>query len=180
MDPAASEQCTVFNGTIRIAEGPPDAVLAEARRAAEQGGRVQAFDDQSGHPLELDLRPDAPAPAARGRGRPRLGVTAREVTLLPRHWDWLAAQPGGASIALRRLVEAARKSPAERSRSSAEAAYRFMTAMAGDLADYEAATRALFAGDRAGFIAAVAGWPQDLRDHAMRLADDALDAEAAR
>jgi hypothetical protein len=102
------------------------------------------------------------------------------VTLLPRHWDWLAAQPGGASIALRRLVEAARKSPAERSRSSAEAAYRFMTAMTGDLADYEAATRALFAGDRAGFIAAVASWPPDLSDHALRLADAALGAEAAR
>jgi hypothetical protein len=180
MDPAASDHCTVFDGTRRIAAGPPEAVLTTARRAAEGGGRVQAFDDASGHPLEFDLRPDAPAPTARGRGRPRLGVTAREVTLLPRHWDWLAAQPGGASTALRRLVEAARKGPAERVRAGQEAAYRFMTAMAGDLADYEAATRALFAGDREGFAAAVGTWPADLGDHALRLAEPALDAGEAR
>ncbi len=71
----------------------------------------------------------------RGRGRPKLGVVAREVTLLPRHWDWLNAQPGGASVALRKLVEQARRAngDADRARAAREAAYHFMSAMAGDL-----------------------------------------------
>jgi hypothetical protein len=99
-------------------------------------------------------------------------VIAREVTLLPRHWDWLATQPGGASIALRKLVEEARRASTgkDRLRQAQEAAYRFMSAMAGDLAGFEEATRALFANDRAGFGACVAQWPADIREYAERLA----------
>ena len=100
------------------------------------------------------------------------GVVAREVTLLPRHWDWLAAQPGGASAALRRMVEMARRhsGEADRTRQAREAAYRFITTMAGDRPGYEDAIRALFAGDRARLEATIAAWPADLRDHALHLA----------
>ena len=91
----------------------------------------------------------------RGRGRPKLGVVAREVTLLPRHWDWLNSQSGGASVALRKLVEAARLAgdDKDRTRHAQEAAYRFMTALAGNLPGYEEATRALYAADPARFDA---------------------------
>ncbi|WP_188824784.1 DUF2239 family protein [Brucella endophytica] len=107
----------------------------------------------------------------RGRGRPKLGVVAREVTLLPRHWDWLAAQPGGASAALRRLVDEARRSGGTRQqkRSAQEAAYHFMLAMAGDMPGYEEATRALFADDRPRLEECIADWPQDIRSHLLRL-----------
>lgn len=108
----------------------------------------------------------------RGRGRPKLGVVAREVTLLPRHWEWLAAQPGGASVALRKLVEEARRSQSGRARQAQERAYHFMNAMAGDLPGFEEATRALFAGDREGFAERIAGWPTDVREHAAWLASD--------
>jgi uncharacterized protein len=93
------------------------------------------------------------------------------VTLLPRHWEWLNAQPGGASVALRRLVEEARRAGAgrERTRAAREAAYRFTHAVAGDLPGFEEATRALFAGDRARFGDAAAGWPSDVREHATAL-----------
>jgi hypothetical protein len=103
-------------------------------------------------------------------------VVAREVTLLPRHWDWLARQPGGASTALRKLVEAARRtvSPAAELRRAQTALYRFMTAMAGDAAGYEEAIRALFAGDRVRFNALTEGWPVDVRDHAWRIAPAAF------
>jgi uncharacterized protein len=113
-----------------------------------------------------------PTSEPRGRGRPRLGVVAREVTLLPRHWEWLAAQPGGASAVLRRLVDEARRSGgAQRQRRAAqEAAYRFMLAIAGDLAGYEEATRALFADDRPRVERWIADWPEDVRAHALRLA----------
>jgi len=109
----------------------------------------------------------------RGPGRPRLGVTAREVTLLPRHWDWLSQQPGGVSAALRRLVDEARRrgGRADRLRAAQESANRFMTALAGDEPGYEEASRALFGGDPARFAAHTAAWPADIRAHARRLAD---------
>ncbi len=126
-----------------------------------------------------DASPGAPAPVApRGRGRPRLGVEAREVTLLPRHWAWLATQPGGASAALRRLVDEARRGSGarDRVRGAQEGAYRFMSAMAGDAAGFEEATRALFAGDRERFEIVTRGWSPDVRAHAMFLARDAFSA----
>jgi uncharacterized protein len=108
----------------------------------------------------------------RGRGRPKLGVVPREVTLLPRHWEWLATQPGGASVALRKLVEEARRTHAEkdRHRKAQESAYHFMSAMAGDMSGFEEATRALFADDQRRFRELVAAWPDDVRDHAIALA----------
>ncbi|MFO1081990.1 MAG: DUF2239 family protein [Reyranellaceae bacterium] len=114
-------------------------------------------------------------PSARGRGRPKLGVVAREVTLLPRHWEWLAAQRSGASATLRRLVEDARKAPdpGQQRRAAQEAAYQFMLAIAGDLPGYEEATRALFAGDHPALAARMAGWPEDIRAYALRLASAA-------
>ncbi|MGG1946403.1 DUF2239 family protein [Trinickia sp. NRRL B-1857] len=110
--------------------------------------------------------------APRGRGRPKLGVVAREVTLLPRHWEWLGSQPGGASVVLRKLVDEARRKNADRDerRKAQERAYHFMSAMAGDLVGFEEATRALFAGDAATFDARVATWPSDIRRHAQWLA----------
>jgi hypothetical protein len=108
----------------------------------------------------------------RGRGRPKLGVVAREVTLLPRHWDWLAAQPGGASAVLRRLVDEARRGGGARQqkRVAQEATYQFMFAVAGDLPGYEEATRALFADDRPRLEQWIADWPHDIRFHVLRLA----------
>ena len=107
----------------------------------------------------------------RGRGRPKLGVIAREVTLLPRHWEWLAAQPGGASVSLRKLVDEARKANVEsdRQRQASERAYRFMAAMAGDTAGFEDASRALFANDAQRFLQLTDSWPADLRDYLRAL-----------
>ncbi len=114
---------------------------------------------------------------ARPRGRPKLGVVAREVTLLPRHWEWLADQPGGASVALRKLVEAARRDHRERDeqRQLQERAYHFMSAMAGDLPGFEEGLRALYASERARFTELIAAWPADVREHALRLAFDSTD-----
>jgi len=151
------------------------------------------FNDATGRPLDLDLRgsereivarlpqtaPDpeiaadgTAAAEPRGRGRPKLGVVAREVTLLPRHWEWLGAQPGGASVALRKLVDEARRASGDldRARAARDAAYHFMSVMAGNLAGFEEASRALFADDRRGFVGLVAGWPDDIRDHVVKLA----------
>lgn len=128
-------------------------------------------------PIEEDAPIDAPADpsesgAPRGRGRPKLGVVAREVTLLPRHWEWLGAQPGGASVALRKLVDEARRKHAQRDerRAAQERAYHFMSAMAGDLPDFEEASRALFADDAQRFDALVLKWPADIRRHLRWLA----------
>jgi hypothetical protein len=171
--------CTVFEGARRIAAGPLDQASAAARAAMARGGQVLMFDDATGRVVDLDLRADPTPPPARRPGRPKLGVEAREVTLLPRHWAWLNGQPGGASAALRRLVEAARRdgSARDRARRAQEAAYKFMTAMAGDAANYEEATRALFAKDAARFAEMSAAWPADVRAYASELAAPAFAAE---
>lgn len=178
-----------FHGTRRIATGQlRDAALA-ARKVLMQdpGAHVLLFDTHTSRRIELDFRgeeadllervdaverprPAPPAGPRRGPGRPRLGVVAREVTLLPRHWEWLGRQPGGASVALRRLVEQARKSPASDHREAIEGAYRFLSQMAGDLPGFEEATRALFAGREQPFQDATRDWPRDIRSHARTLA----------
>lgn len=175
--------CTAFTGLSRLAQGPlPEVALAvRAALAADPHAAVLVFEDATGQVVDLDLRgSDAevlarlvpPSPPAAGRGRPKLGVTAREVTLLPRHWDWLAAQPGGASNTLRRLIDAARHSDGDktRARQARESAYRVMMALGGDLPGFEDASRALFADDRDGFARQTADWPQDLRRHVTALA----------
>lgn len=139
------------------------------------------YDDATGRLVDIDPRPIPPAELEepRGPGRPRLGVIAREVTLLPRHWDWLANQPGGASVALRKLVEEARRNNGDkdRRRAAQEAAYRFMSSMAGDFPGFEEALRALFAHDRRKFSERVAPWPADVRDYAIKLAFADIDPE---
>ena len=122
-----------------------------------------------------------PETARGGPGRPKLGVVAREVTLLPRHWQWLSSQPEGASVVLRKLVEEARRANAGKDgvRRSQEAANRFMSVMAGDAPGFEEAARALFAGDAERFDQRVEGWPADLRDHARTLARVALEDQPA-
>ena len=183
---AGGARCTAFAGHRRLASGPLHEVALAVQRGVEGGsaGPLLVFDDATGRVVDVDVRgtpeelvarlspAEATAAGPRGRGRPRLGVVAREVTLLPRHWEWLSTQPGGASVALRRLVEDARRAGAEpdRARRAREAAYRFMHAVAGDLPGFEEAARALFASDSARFAGLVAGWPADVREYATMLA----------
>ncbi|ONG58962.1 hypothetical protein BKE38_01055 [Pseudoroseomonas deserti] len=167
-----------FAGLHKLAEGPlaEVALAVQAAAAAGSDAPLLVFEDATGRVVDLDLRgtPEqlrARLGTPRGKGRPKLGVTAREVTLLPRHWDWLAAQPGGASVTLRKLVEQARRDGAQQRRAAQEAAYRFLSAMAGDLPAFEEASRALFADDRVALAARMAGWPGDVAAHALQLLD---------
>lgn len=165
---------TAFIGEARLSSGRAADVAAAIRALGPAPAEaVLVFDDETGRQIDLDLREaagDAPAMPPRGRGRPSLGVVAREVTLLPRHWDWLSRQPEGASAALRKLVDAARAAEGGDARARMTAAYQFMQAMCGNRAGYEEALRALFAGDDARFRHHVASWPPAVRDHAARLA----------
>ena len=186
--------CSAFVGVRRIVSGDLADVAAKVKESMERGAEepIFIFNDDTGEPVEVDFRgspsdvlarlekpadesPVMPA-ASCGPGRPRLGVVSREVTLLPRHWDWLNSQPGGASVTLRKLVEEARRSHVERDkvRHSQDVAYRFMSAMAGDLPGFEESARALFAGDRRRFDDWIYMWPSDIREHARYLANIAL------
>ena len=183
------ETFTAFEGLRRLASGPlADVALAVKHAEPQASEPIAIFSDSTGRAVDLDLRGNAnkmlawlseasaasPAEetAARGRGRPKLGVVAREVTLLPRHWEWLNAQPGGASVALRKLVDEARRANGDkdRLRAARDAAYHFMSSMAGNLPNFEEAARALFADDRRRFAGQIANWPVDIRDHVVKLA----------
>jgi uncharacterized protein len=195
MKPADDVQFTAFDGPRQLVSGSLAKVALTVKKWSDAGSSsaILIFDDSTGRTIDLDLRgtdrealqrlpqpasssdptlPDSRPGEARGRGRPKLGVVAREVTLLPRHWEWLGAQPGGASVALRKLVEQARRANGDkdRSRAARDAAYHFMSALAGNLPDFEEAARALFADDRRRFGALIAAWPADIRDHAIKLA----------
>lgn len=184
-----TETYTAFAGQQRLAAGPLSEIALAVKRAGEAS--ILIYADATGKAIDLDIRGSEaevaaryaaslpePTHEARGRGRPKLGVVAREVTLLPRHWEWLGAQSGGASVALRKLIDEARKredgwAEAKRAqRRAQDAAYHFMSAMAGDLAGFEAAIRALYAGDRATLETQIADWPVDIRAHALKLAYD--------
>jgi hypothetical protein len=181
-----------------VAGGPLEITVAGVKQHLDAGGDdVLFFEDQTGRQLELDwcgspdevlaraiqeLQGAAPsaAPPRSGPGRPKLGVVSREVSLLPRHWQWLEQQPGGASAALRKLVETAQKSGTERARAAREAASKFMWAMAGNLPDFEEATRALFAKEQGKLEQLITAWPHDLRAHVTKLTREAarLEGEA--
>lgn len=194
-----SRRCTAFAGTERIASGPILEVALAVKERMSRGRRepILAFDDATGRRVDLAVsgsREEIRARfaeeeheaggghARRGPGRPRLGVVPKEVTLLPRHWAWLSAQRGGASATLRRLVDEARKKHEQRDRGRAaqDAAYRFMSAMGGDLPGFEEAIRALYRRDRAKFEGETRSWPKDLREHAATLAAPAFRAAATK
>jgi hypothetical protein len=179
---------TAFQGHERLASGDLTTVALAIKNVSQNGGHgpVLAFDDNTGALVDLDLRgtehdilalikePESESQCSelRGRGRPKLGVVAREITLLPRHWDWLNSQPGGASVALRKLVDQARHANHDKDQTRArhEAAYRFISAIAGNLPDFDEATRALFADDAARFVEQSGSWPADVRHYARQLA----------
>ncbi|CAH0355664.1 DUF2239 family protein [Aquabacterium sp. CECT 9606] len=193
MEHSSHNLATAFVGHRLLATGSLPEVALAVKAAGDTVDSILVFKDATGALVDLDLRGSEqdilrrlePAPSAppfgadeaatvepRGRGRPRLGVVAREVTLLPRHWEWLNAQRGGASVALRKLVEEARRAlpDQERKRQSQEAAYRAMSALAGDLPNFEEASRALFADDAARLADLAQAWPDDIRRYVLRLA----------
>jgi len=165
------EQVTAFLGDTIVARGEREATTRELERLYPADlGALRVFEDCSGRIVDLDYWDAAASapPPARPRGRPSLGVTAREVTLLPRHWDWLSRQKGGASAAIRRLVEeAGRKPPGPDEKR--DAAYRFMSDMCGDRPGYEEALRALYRGEEARFDTLVAAWPKQIRGYVKEL-----------
>lgn len=161
---------TAFFEDRIVASGERDDVTRriEETYAPPDLAAIRVFENEGGRVVDLDYFDAGSAAPQRGRGRPKLGVRAREITLLPRQWDWLARQPGGASATIRRLVEAARCEPAG-AEAAREAAYRFMSQMCGDRPNYEEALRALYRGERDRFDGLIAGWPADIRDFLGRL-----------
>lgn len=181
---------TAFAGKRKVASNTLHALAPVLKELVtrEPDAQILIFNDGDGKQVDLNLhgslaevlqrlpapRPNAndAASAPRAPGRPKLGVVAREITLLPRHWEWLASQPGGASVALRKLVEQAQRDNRglDEQRGSRDAAYQFMSALAGDEAGFEEASRALFAGRQDDFARLVQAWPADVREHALLLA----------
>ena len=181
---------TVFNGPRHIASGDLREVARQTKTwiHGNSDGAILIFDNATSQQVEIDFRGSLEEVLARlakvreevmegpvepRPGRPKLGVIAREVTLLPRHWEWLAAQRGGASVSLRRLVEEARRASesTDQARQSLESLDRFLRVMAGDFPGYEEATRWLYRKDRQRFEQIIENWPADVRIHLQKLAE---------
>jgi hypothetical protein len=179
---------TAFEEQKLLASGRLEEIALKIKRRLKThpSASILVFSDDTGKQMDLDLRgTDAeiaerlkiytmPAPAGqnRGPGRPRLGVVAREVSLLPRHWEWLATQSEGASATIRRLIEEAKKTSSgkELTRNAQERTYKFMSVLAGNLPNFEEALRALYAKDKKKFQLLIRDWPKDVRDHSKSLA----------
>lgn len=189
---------TAFGQERLVATGPLEEVALKTKEWLERGGApVLIFEDRSGQQIDLDLRgtPEETLerlrehPWLRGRqeaaekrtgpGRPKLGVVSREISLLPRHWDWLNEQPGGASVTLRKLVEDTmrRSQGKDRARRSRDAVSKFMWAMAGNLPGFEAASRAFTRKEHDAFDRLIEDWPADIREHVRKLTTIAVHAE---
>ncbi len=170
-DMEQEETYTVFAGSELVAGGTMEQVLRFLRvyvtKYGEQG--IRGFSDRTGKDVDFDLRGVMPVDVRMGPGRPKLGVVSREVSLLPRHWEWLQDQPQGASAAIRRLIDQARQSPEEKAKLGRAAAGRFLTSIAGDMPGFEEVTRALYAGDQEKMMELMNGWPADVKKHAKRL-----------
>jgi hypothetical protein len=161
---------TVFLKQDVVARGTRDEVVPKMRelQPLERTSDLLAFDDETGRQIDIDLRHEAD-PSPRPRGRPALGVEAKEVTLLPRHWEWLAGQRGGASATLRKLVEEAMRK-GRTAKDHHDTAYRFLYVMAGDLPHFVDAMREMYNGNKVGYDHFSYDWPRDIRDHGRRLA----------
>jgi steroid delta-isomerase-like uncharacterized protein len=176
-----------FAGQRRVASGPLRDVLPVLKQRFDRDGSelVLVFEVETGRQVDFDLRGsvaevlERALPAPRGPGRPKLGVTSREISLLPRQWEWLEQQPNGISPALRRLVEHASKTQpgSERARRQRGALSQILSALGGNLPGYEEACRALFAGETARFALSIESWPQDLRQFALHHASEASRTE---
>lgn len=190
--------CAAFVGSDLIASGALVEVVHEVKRHhdAHPNDMILIFDHKKSLPIEVDLRgsmadvferlekqqkPPEPKAKPKKPGRPKLGVVSKEVTLLPRHWEWLAQQRGGASVTLRRLVGEAMKAadPLAAQRTAQQSTYRLMTAVAGDLSNYEDAIRALFAAEEDDFFNIIADWPKGLREHLLHISAVAFDPSLA-
>jgi hypothetical protein len=178
---------TAFHGTVRLAHGPLADLLVALKRGAdpgrEAGSGVLVFEDWTGRQVDFDLTGSEAevlaraTPAPKGPGRPKLGVVSREVSLLPRHWEWLEQQPHGLSGALRRLIDVARQRSPDTARAAREVAGKVMWSLAGDLPDFEEASRALFAANRERFMGLVHEWPADVRGYVTGLAEPSFAGE---
>ncbi len=173
----------IFDGDHCLESAPLPSVVAllKTRFDGGTGGALLAFDAQTGKQVDFDLSGTleevllrtAPPPPRAGPGRPKLGVVAREISLLPRHWEWLETQPSGASAAIRRLVDEARnrEPEKERARIAREGTGRVLTAVAGNRVGFEEALRALYAGNRQSFEVRAKEWPPDVYAHASAMAE---------
>lgn len=183
------KEYVVFQGTRLIARGNMlETALAVYNAYKDKtSAPVVALDSVTSELAEPDLRGgedgirarygvEADLHETKTRGRPKLGVTAREVTLLPRHWEWLESNHSGASAKLRELVETAMRASAGKDRQShaVESLERFTNALAGDLPNAEEVSRAFYKGRMKDVIKLTADWPSDLLEHYIKLVERAL------
>jgi len=191
MRPTRETECTAFSGTQKIARGNVVDVIPAVKAFFEKSGEspVLLFDNTTSAPIEIDFRgsteeilsnianfSEGSEEKPANPGRPKLGVISREISLLPRHWEWLSLQPKGASATLRTLVEEAKKktAPQDEIRKAQNSLHAFMTAMAGNMPGYEEALRALYSGDHTRFGEAISAWEKDIREHTETLAKKAF------
>ena len=188
------ETYTAFDGTTRLFRGTFQEVVLKVkeRLGRAENSSVLIFSNNTGKTMDFNFQGNVkdtlkrlekfvstqePGPIS-GPGRPKLGVISREVSLLPRHWEWLASQPSGASATIRKLIEEAKKRSSTRNsvKQVQERVYRFMSVIVGDMKGYEEALRALYKADRKNFLLHIQDWPTDVRTHVIEMAKPVFEA----
>lgn len=182
---------TAFDGSKIISQG----TLAHIALSLKQKTREQktatllVFSDLTGRQIDIDLsgtdkqvldRLKVYSPqelqANTGAGRPKLGVMPREISLLPNHWEWLLNQDGGSSAVIRNLIDEKMKSRSkDKVKSAQETTYKFLSAIAGDLPNFEEAIRFLYRKDKKKFSELISSWPKDIIKYSMMLASDVFE-----
>lgn len=188
MNQTNSQSYTAFDGHKLLTQGPLEDVVLKLKRHLKSNPNSSplVFSDSSGKQMDFDMHgtekevlqklhiyrgTDGAPTLNQGPGRPKLGVVAREISLLPRHWEWLSTQSGGASATLRRLVDETKKTSFGKDlvKQAQERTYKYMSAIAGDLPNYEEALRALYKKDKALFKTQISDWPSDIKEYAKTL-----------
>jgi uncharacterized protein len=177
---------TAFTGVRHLVTGDLKTMLraVKAHMDSRDADPALIFEDATGSQVDFDFRGTEAEILARaepeqprhGPGRPKLGVVCGEVSLLPRHWEWLEQQQHNISASIRRLVdEAIKNEPASaKARFAIEATDRELWVLAGNMPGCEEASRALYARDFSRFDSLAAAWPADVARHLCAMAAKAI------
>lgn len=166
---------TAFVGNTRLITDSLLNVALAIKNQQHDSAPILIFEDQTGKQIDVNITGSesdiqqryAELETVKKVGRPKLGVISREITLQQKHWDWLDLQNSSASAVIRKLIDQELNNAQSESNimMTKQTTDRFMSAMLGNMPNYEEATRALYQGNKEGFLELIQDYPNDLKEY---------------